>query len=165
MIIHVKSLAFFKSIRPWVFSQEVVMKNLWFHKNCFKMNFIALCKLFVKTAILQTNPAWQLLVALVISFTFNSQSLLLFLTWSIILSAKLHFKCLWQPSAGGQLYWNQKCSPVNLLHIFRTPFLRNTTGGLLLFLLFELSRNKLSWKQTFLRPFMEGILTPVYGLQ
>ena len=24
------------------------------------------------------------------------------------------------------------CSPVNLLHIFRTPFLTNTSGGLLL---------------------------------
>ena len=24
------------------------------------------------------------------------------------------------------------CSPVNLLHIFRTPFLKNTSGGLLL---------------------------------
>ena len=27
------------------------------------------------------------------------------------------------------------CSPVNLLHIFRTPFLKNTTEGLLLSLL------------------------------
>ena len=26
------------------------------------------------------------------------------------------------------------CSPVNLLHIFRTPFLRNTSGWLLLYL-------------------------------
>ena len=25
-----------------------------------------------------------------------------------------------------------ECSPVNLLHIFRTPFLKNTFGGLLL---------------------------------
>ena len=24
------------------------------------------------------------------------------------------------------------CTPVNLLHIFRTPFLKNTSGGLLL---------------------------------
>ena len=24
------------------------------------------------------------------------------------------------------------CSPVNLLHIFRTPFLKNTSGGLFL---------------------------------
>ena len=26
------------------------------------------------------------------------------------------------------------CSPVNLLHIFRTPFLKNTSGRLLLYL-------------------------------
>ena len=26
----------------------------------------------------------------------------------------------------------QRCSPVNLLHIFRTPFPKNTSGGLLL---------------------------------
>ena len=26
------------------------------------------------------------------------------------------------------------CSPVNLLHIFRTPFYKNTSGGLLLYL-------------------------------
>ena len=25
------------------------------------------------------------------------------------------------------------CSPVNLMHIFRTPFLKHTSGGLLLF--------------------------------
>ena len=34
-----------------------------------------------------------------------------------------------------QLYWNHirhGCSPVNLLHIFRTPFPKNTSGGLLL---------------------------------
>ena len=34
-----------------------------------------------------------------------------------------------------QLYWNRTSagsSPVNLLHIFRTPFLKNTSGGLLL---------------------------------
>ena len=30
-----------------------------------------------------------------------------------------------------------RCSPVNLLHIFRTPFLRNTSGWLLPFLLFN----------------------------
>ena len=26
-----------------------------------------------------------------------------------------------------------RCSPVNLLHIFRTPFAKNTSGGLLLY--------------------------------
>ena len=34
-----------------------------------------------------------------------------------------------------QLYWNNTstwCSPVNLLHIFRTPFPRDTSGWLLL---------------------------------
>ena len=34
-----------------------------------------------------------------------------------------------------QLYWNHtsaSCSPVNLLHIFRTPFSKNTSGGLFL---------------------------------
>ena len=31
-----------------------------------------------------------------------------------------------------QLYCNFGCSPVNLLHIFRTPFYKNTYGGLLL---------------------------------
>ena len=32
-----------------------------------------------------------------------------------------------------QFYWNhrQGCSPVNLLHIFRTPFYKNASGGLL----------------------------------
>ena len=30
-----------------------------------------------------------------------------------------------------------ECSPVNLLHIFRAPFFRNTSGGLLLFCAFE----------------------------
>ena len=29
------------------------------------------------------------------------------------------------------------CSPVNLLHYFRTPFLKNTSGGLLLFVPFK----------------------------
>ena len=28
------------------------------------------------------------------------------------------------------------CSPVNLLHIFRTPFTKNTSGGLLLYIVF-----------------------------
>ena len=36
-----------------------------------------------------------------------------------------------------QLYWNHTsawhgCSPLNLLHIFRKPFLKNSSGGLLL---------------------------------
>ena len=26
------------------------------------------------------------------------------------------------------------CSPINLLHVFKTPFNKNTSGGLLLFL-------------------------------
>ena len=30
-----------------------------------------------------------------------------------------------------------RCSPVNLMHIFRTPFLKNTSGGLLLVLLLQ----------------------------
>ena len=32
-------------------------------------------------------------------------------------------------------FWHG-CSPVNLLHIFRTPFLKNTSGRLLLILIF-----------------------------
>ena len=31
-------------------------------------------------------------------------------------------------------YFRHGCSPVKLLHIFRTPFTRNTSGGLLLYL-------------------------------
>ena len=29
---------------------------------------------------------------------------------------------------------SHKCSPVNLLHIFRSPFLKNTSGRLLLYI-------------------------------
>ena len=32
------------------------------------------------------------------------------------------------------------CSPVNLLHIFRTPFTKNTSGGLLLAILNSIYR-------------------------
>ena len=38
------------------------------------------------------------------------------------------------------------CSPVNLLHIFRTPFLKNTSGWLLLIIL-EIIRNEMSSEQ------------------
>ena len=44
------------------------------------------------------------------------------------------------PKCGCKLYCNfieitlrHGCSPVNLLHIFRTPFPKNTSGGLLLY--------------------------------
>ena len=45
------------------------------------------------------------------------------------------------------------CSPVNLLHIFRTPFTMNTSGWLLLYLLFDSSLTKAlekknSWEKT-----------------
>ena len=33
-----------------------------------------------------------------------------------------------------QSYFRHGCSPVNLLHIFRTPFSNNTSGGLFLYL-------------------------------
>ena len=36
------------------------------------------------------------------------------------------------------------CFPVNLLHIFRTPFLKNTSGWLLLMFALEYIKNKLS---------------------
>ena len=31
-----------------------------------------------------------------------------------------------------EIMFRQECSPVNLLHIFRIPFYKNTSGGLLL---------------------------------
>ena len=43
-------------------------------------------------------------------------------------------------------YWNHIspwCSPVNLLHIFRTPFLKNTSGWLLLYILAQQILNSL----------------------
>ena len=38
------------------------------------------------------------------------------------------------------------CSPVNLLHIFRTPFTTNTAGWLLLIIInFSADNNSLAW--------------------
>ena len=34
------------------------------------------------------------------------------------------------------------CSPINLMHIFRTPFLKNTTGRLLLYFALTLIENQ-----------------------
>ena len=42
---------------------------------------------------------------------------------------------LFQKPPAKQLYWNHTsawCSSANLLHVFRIPFLNNTSGGLLL---------------------------------
>ena len=45
------------------------------------------------------------------------------------------------------------CSPVNLLHIFRTSFPKNTSGGLLLMLAFV---DLIRWFCTFLQQFWQG---------
>ena len=37
------------------------------------------------------------------------------------------------------------CSPINLLHIFRTPFSMNTSGWLLLYMIYHQLRLPLSW--------------------
>ena len=64
------------------------------------------------------------------------------ITWSVrtiisFLKLKCSFKKQNQPSwVVKQLYWNHTstwgCFPVNLLHIFGTPFAKNTSGRLLL---------------------------------
>ena len=59
----------------------------------------------------------------------------------IVISIKLSCNvCFWQhlilllPYNFIEITFRHECSPVNWLHFFRTPFLKNSTGGLLLFL-------------------------------
>ena len=63
-------------------------------------------------------------------------------SWQSVISIKLQSNFI-------EITLQYGCSPVNLLHIFRTPFLKNTSGGLLLYF------------ETFVRFFSDGKNKPM----